>query len=219
MNPVEVEVVSDFICPWCWIGHRNLKDGIERAGLDAAAVQLRFAPYELNPQMPKEGLNRKEYRSRKFGSWARSQAMDADVAMAGQRVGAQFNYDRVEVTPNTRQAHRLMYWAQLQGDGAKSEALYEVIFSAYFSEGKDIGTVDVLVGLAAANGFNGDAVRAFLETNEGEREVVASEFRASVAGVQSVPTIRIAGVQVSGAQPSNVMAQALRAAAVAEPVA
>ena len=113
MKPVEVVVTSDFICPWCWIGHRNLKDGIAKAGLSADSVQVRFAPFELNPNMPREGQNRQTYRTGKFGSWARSQAMDAEVTMAGQRVGAEFNYDRVLVTPNTRLAHRLMFWAQL----------------------------------------------------------------------------------------------------------
>jgi predicted DsbA family dithiol-disulfide isomerase len=216
MKPVEVIVTSDFICPWCWIGHRNLKDGIAKAGLSADAVQVRFAPFELNPDMPKEGLNRQTYRTRKFGSWARSQAMDAEVAMAGQRVGAAFNYDRVLVTPNTRLAHRLMFWAQSQRDAAKLEALPEAIFFAYFSQGRDIGTVDVLVEIAAAIGFDADAVRTFLKLNTGEREVVAKELQAQQDGVHSVPMIRIAGQAISGAQPAAVLAQALSSAAVEE---
>ncbi len=219
MKPVEVVVTSDFICPWCWIGHRNLKDGIATAGLSADWVQVRFAPFELNPNMPREGQNRQTYRTRKFGSWARSQAMDAEVAMAGQRVGAVFNYDRVLVTPNTRLAHRLMFWAQSQGDAAKLEALPEAIFFAYFSQGRDIGTVDVLVEVAAAAGFDADAVRTFLKLNSGEREVVAKELQAQLDGVHSVPMIRIAGHAISGAQPANLLAQALSSAAVKEPVA
>lgn len=219
MKPVEVVVTSDFICPWCWIGHRNLKDGIAKAGLAADAVQVRFAPFELNPNMPREGQNRQTYRTRKFGSWARSQAMDAEVTMAGRRVGAEFNYDRVLVTPNTRLAHRLMFWAQSQGDAAKVEALPEAIFFAYFSLGRDIGTVDVLVEIAATIGFDADAVRAFLQLNAGEREVVAKELQAQIDGVHSVPMIRVAGQAISGAQPAAVLAQALSAAAVEEPVA
>jgi predicted DsbA family dithiol-disulfide isomerase len=219
MKPVEVVITSDFICPWCWIGHRNLKDGIEMAGLSADAVQVRFAPFELNPNMPREGLNRQIYRTRKFGSWARSQAMDAEVTMAGRRVGAEFNYDRVLITPNTRLAHRLMFWAQSQGDSAKMEALPEAIFFAYFSQGRDIGTVDVLVEIVAAKGFDPDAVRAFLKLNAGEREVLAQEQQKQLDGVHSVPMICIAGHAISGAQPAAVLAHALSTAAVDEPVA
>ena len=219
MRPVEVVVTSDFICPWCWIGHRNLKDGIAKAGLSADAVQVRFEPFELNPNMPKEGQNRQTYRTRKFGSWARSQAMDAEVTTAGRRVGAEFNYDRVLVTPNTRLAHRLMFWAQAKGDAAKLEALPEAIFFAYFSQGQDIGNVDVLLEVATAVGFDAEAVRAFLKLSTGEREVVAKELQAQLDGVHSVPMIRIAGNAISGAQPANLLAQALSNAVVNEPVA
>jgi predicted DsbA family dithiol-disulfide isomerase len=175
MKPVQVVVTSDFICPWCWIGHRRLQEGIASAGLAGDAVQIRFAPFELNPDMPREGQERRTYRSRKFGSWARSQVMDAEVAVAGQRVGAAFDYDRVLVTPNTRRAHRLMFWAQSQGDVAKTEALPEAIFAAYFSQGRDIGDVETLVDIAAGIGFPAGAVRDMLNTNAGEHEVAAEE--------------------------------------------
>lgn len=212
MQRVDVEVVSDFICPWCWIGHRNLKEGIRIAGLNADRVRVRFSPFELNPAMPLGGLSRREYRTRKFGSWARSQSMDAEVTLAGRRVGAEFNYDRVEVTPNTRLAHRLMGWAQQHGDNSRVEALPEAIFAAYFSEGNDIGAVDVLVEIATSTGFDADAVRAFLLTQALESEVTAKEHQAQANGVQSVPSIRIAGHHISGAQPPAVMANILRAA-------
>jgi len=212
MNPVEIQVIYDFICPWCWIGHEHLKAALKEANL-AAAPTVKYLPYELNPTMPKGGLDRKAYRSAKFGSWARSQAMDADVTLAGKRAGTAFNYDRVEVTPNTRLAHRLMFFAQGKGDVAKTAALFEAIFSAYFSEGKNIGTVEVLVKLAESTGFDADEARSFLATNDGEREVIADELRAQVAGIRSVPTIRIGGVPVSGAQPASVLAQELRSAA------
>jgi predicted DsbA family dithiol-disulfide isomerase len=219
MKPIDVVVTSDFICPWCWIGHRNLKDGIAQAGLAADAVQVHFAPFELNPDMPPEGLNRQAYRTHKFGSWARSQAMDAEVTVAGQRVGAEFNYDRVLVTPNTRLAHRLMHWAQLQGDAARLEALPEAIFFAYFSQGRDIGAIDVLAEIAAAVAFDGHAVRAVLALDIGERDVVANELQAQHDGVRSVQLIRIGGQAISGAQPAAVLAQALRAASVEAHVA
>ena len=160
--------------------------------------------------MPKDGIDRKAYRSAKFGSWARSQAMDADVTLAGKRAGVEFNYDRVAVTPNTRLAHRLMFLAQSKGDAARTEALFEAVFSAYFSDGRDIGMAEVLVSLAERTGFDAEEVRDFLATNDGEREVIADELRAGAAGIRSVPTIRVGGVPVSGAQPVSVLAEVLR---------
>lgn len=212
MNPVEIQVTYDFICPWCWIGHEHLKAALKEAGL-ATPPTIKYIPYELNPAMPKDGVNRKAYRSAKFGSWTRSQAMDADVTLAGKRAGAEFNYDRVEITPNTRLAHRLMFLAQGKGDIGKTESLFEAIFAAYFSEGQDIGTPDVLVKLAEGAGFDAEEVRRFLAATTGEREVVEAELQAQAAGVRSVPTIRIGDVPVSGAQPPSVWVQVLQGAA------
>ncbi|CAB3970774.1 DSBA oxidoreductase [Burkholderia cenocepacia] len=209
MNPLDIQVTYDFICPWCWIGHAHLKAALREANL-AVAPAIKYLPYELNPTMPKDGIDRKAYRSAKFGSWARSQAMDADVTLAGKRAGVEFNYDRVAVTPNTRLAHRLMFLAQSKGDAARTEALFEAVFSAYFSDGRDIGMAEVLVSLAERTGFDADEVRDFLATNDGEREVIADELRAGAAGIRSVPTIRVGGVPVSGAQPVSVLAEVLR---------
>ncbi|OXI96795.1 MULTISPECIES: DsbA family oxidoreductase [Burkholderia] len=209
MNPLDIQVTYDFICPWCWIGHAHLKAALREANL-AVAPTVRYLPYELNPTMPKDGIDRKAYRSAKFGSWARSLAMDADVTLAGKRAGVEFNYDRVAVTPNTRLAHRLMFLAQSKGDAARTEALFEAVFSAYFSDGQDIGMAEVLVSLAERTDFDADEVRSFLATNDGEREVVADELRAGAAGIRSVPAIRVGGVPVSGAQPVSVLAEVLR---------
>lgn len=211
MNPLDIQVTYDFICPWCWIGHEHLKAALREADL-AVAPTVKYLPYELNPAMPKDGIDRKAYRSAKFGSWARSQAMDADVALAGKRAGVEFNYDRVAVTPNTRLAHRLMFLAQSKGNAARTEALFEAVFSAYFSEGQNIGMAEVLASLAERAGFDASEVRSFLATNDGEREVVADELRAGATGIRSVPTIHVGGVPVSGAQPVSVLTQVLRTA-------
>lgn len=208
MNPLEILVTSDFICPWCWIGHRHLKTALAEVNLPGAT--LRYLPYELNPTLPATGVDRKAYRSAKFGSWARSQAMDAEVTLAGKRAGLTFHYDRVSLTPNTRLAHRLMHFAQARDPGPNSEALFEAIFSAYFSEGRDIGAVEVLAALAAQAGFDADEVQAYLETVAGDREVEDAERQAQHAGIQAVPAVRLAGVAVSGAQPSSVVARVLR---------
>lgn len=208
MKPVEVLVTSDFICPWCWIGHRKLKEAIKLSG-SAVPPHLVYQPFELNPEMPQGGQDRQIYRTTKFGSWARSQAMDADVTQAGQSVGADFHYERVRVTPNTRHAHRLMQLAQKLGDAAQIDALYESIFSAYFSQGADIGQVDVLVGLAQQAGLDPVQAKAFLEGDEDVETLVAQELRAHAEGIASVPTFHINGKQISGAQPSHVLAEVL----------
>lgn len=211
MKPIDIIITYDFICPWCWIGHANLEAAIERAGL-GERVEILYQPFELNPRMPVEGVDRKEYRTRKFGSWARSQAMDADVALAGQRAGLEFNYERVRVTPNTRVAHRLMRYAAAQGDGQRTDRLFDVVMRAYFARGLDIGARDVLVDLAASVGYDRAQAGEYLGSSKGEAEVVAQALQAQADGIHSVPTIRIGRRRISGAQPTEVFARALQAA-------
>ena len=208
MKPLDILVTSDFICPWCWIGHRHLKSALAEVGPPGATI--RYLPYELNPTLPTQGVDRKAYRSAKFGSWARSQAMDSEVTLAGKRAGLTFHYDRVTLTPNTRLAHRLMHFAQARDPGPRSDALFEAIFSAYFSEGRDIGAAEVLATLAVQAGFDADEVQAYLATTAGVREVEDAEREAQRAGIQAVPAHRLAGIAVSGAQPASVFAHVLR---------
>src|SRR5260370_31998165 len=101
MQAIQVEINYDFICPWCWIGQRNLAAALAGSGV-GAAVSIRYVPFELNPSMPVEGMDRHSYRTRKFGSWARSQSIDAHVAAAGLTAAAEFHYDKVLRTPTTR---------------------------------------------------------------------------------------------------------------------
>jgi predicted DsbA family dithiol-disulfide isomerase len=211
MQAIQVEVNYDFICPWCWIGQRNLASALTAAGADTV-VSIRYVPFELNPAMPAEGMDRRAYRSGKFGSWARSQIMDAQVTAAGLAAGARFQYDKVLRTPNTRLAHRLMQFAQQRNDPRATAALYQAIYAAYFSEGRDIGSLDTLVELAAQQGFDADAARAYLLSTAGNQDIDAARARADSLGVQAVPTIRIDGDVISGAQPPVVFTNALRSA-------
>jgi predicted DsbA family dithiol-disulfide isomerase len=210
INPIEIVVSSDFICPWCWVGHRRLIDGIRLASLKAVP-RVRYAPFEINPSMPPTGMSRREYRCTKFGSWARSQAMDAEVQVAGAPLGLQFNFARLDLTPNTRLAHRLVIFAQAQNDPARTDALFDAIFAAYFSEGRDIGSLEALLALAEAAGFDRAGARAFLTSAAGDEEVAASA-QAPGSAIRSLPTVWIDGAQVSGAQPAEALADALRVA-------
>ena len=211
MQAIQIEINYDFICPWCWIGQRNLAAALAQAGT-GAAVSIRYVPFELNPLMPVEGMDRRAYRSQKFGSWARSQVMDSQVTAAGLAAGAPFNYDAVLRTPNTRLAHRLMQFAQQRNEPLKTAALYQAIYAAYFSEGRDIGSLDTLTAIAAENAFDAGDVRAYLLSEAGNQEMDAARARADKLGVQAVPTILIDGNVISGAQPPVVFTNALRSA-------
>lgn len=211
MQAIEISVNYDFICPWCWIGHLNLASGIRAANLPVP-VSIRYVPFELNPTMPADGMDRREYRTAKFGSWVRSQGMDAQVAATGLAAGARFNYDKVCRTPNTRLAHQLMQYALSMGDAQKTEALYQSIFTAYFSEGRDIGLAATLVDIAAKSGFDATAAEEYLVQGRGLAQVLEAQRLAQQQGIRSVPTVFIAGEAISGAQPPAVFATALRAA-------
>src|ERR1043165_1336635 len=127
-----VDVISDVICPWCWIGKRRLEKPI--AAYDRQ-VKVHWLPFQLNPTMPKEGISRREYRTRKFGSWERSLELDAQVAAFGKAEGIDFAFDTMERTPNTLDAHRLIWLADKEGN---QDAVVEALFRAYFTEGRDI---------------------------------------------------------------------------------
>lgn len=213
MNAVEIQVTSDFICPWCWIGHHALSQavaGVLERTAGHARVSLVYRPFELNPDMPEEGINRQVYRTAKFGSWERSQARDAEVAEAGARAGLAFHFERIEITPNTRLAHRLIEYARTAGtDAHQFDRLYASIFEAYFSHGQHIGLPDVLIDLAAQAGFDAQAARVWLASNGGDAEVSADETHAELEGIRAVPTTRIGSTYIQGAQPVAVFANAL----------
>lgn len=207
MKTIDIQITSDFICPWCWIGEANLEQALQITGADET-TKLLFIPYLLNPDMPIEGKNRKIYRTEKFGSWARSQAMDAQVTLAGKASDRLFNYDVVEKTPNTVAAHRLIWREQVGGSDATS--LVKAIFEAYFRDGKDIGDLETLADIAGDRGQDRESTLAFLKSNEGREEVLQMAADAQLTGVRSVPSVNIAGHTVTGAQPANIFSDILR---------
>ncbi len=202
---IQINVTSDFICPWCYIGENGLALAIEGlpAGID---VQLQWLPFELNPNMPSEGMDRKSYRSRKFGSWERSQAMDAQTVMAGKAIGLVFDYEAIRRTPNTFQAHRVSWLAQREG---KQRAFVEAALKGYFAEGHDIGSEEVLAEIVGEIGLDRDAVAAFLDSNKGANSVRALERTAQDHGIRGVPHFDINGTALIGAQPVGAIRQAV----------
>jgi predicted DsbA family dithiol-disulfide isomerase len=203
-DKLRVEVVSDVICPWCYIGKRKLDTAIAKIA-EQISVEVVWRPFELNPTMPADGLNRREYRSRKFGSWQKSRQMDEGVTAAGAAEGIAFHFERIDRTPNTRDAHRLIWLAQERG---VQDAAVEAVFHAYFVEGRNLNDRSTLIALAIGVGIPQPEAERFFATDEGAAEVVAEEKRSRVLGVNGVPTFLAAGVPLfSGAQPPDLMAE------------
>jgi len=210
-----IDVVSDVVCPWCYIGKRHLEAAL--ASLDDAGQPrpvVRWHPYELNPGLPGEGVDRREYLERKFGGPARAAQIYERVRRAGTQAGIAFDFERIERQPNTRDAHRLVAWAQGQGD---ADALVERLFRAYFVEGRFVGAHETLAEIAHEAGLDADAAYAFLSSDRGIAEIADAEERAASLGITGVPFFIVDGrYGLSGAQPAEAIVEALRRARQAE---
>jgi predicted DsbA family dithiol-disulfide isomerase len=198
-----VDVVSDIVCPWCFIGKRR----IERAALILGSViDIRWHPFQLNPQMPVEGISRREYRVAKFGSWEYSQQLDARVAESGRPVGIEFRHDLMARTPNSFRGHVLLAAALKQGGVAMQNLVAERLFTGYFTKGEDVGDTAVLAAIAREYGVAADVNDAGLADY-----VTGEEEAAREAGVQGVPLISYRGKIVSeGAAPEEMLAARLK---------
>ena len=203
--PINVKMTSDFICPWCLIGEVRLLQVIE-ALPDNIDVEVEWLPFELNPDMQKEGMDRKVYRSLKFGSWERSQALDAHTVAASKADCVTFDYDSIARTPNTFDAHRLSWLAAREG---RQRAVVEGILNGYFSQGRDIGDPEVLTEIAGDAGLDRETVCQFLKHEDGIEAVRALEASSYKDGVQGVPHFDIEGTIVTGAQSPESLRRAL----------
>ncbi len=179
-----LDIVSDIICPWCYIAKKQLAMAFETTQL-APHFDVTWRPFELNPDMPISGIDRVSYRTQKFGSWERSLALDADVAAAGKRVGINFRHDLMARTPNSFQAHRLIL---LAGHDQMQNAVVDALFKAYFTEGRDIGETSVLVEIANEAGLDPERALKFLLSNVGADEIRSQEQSAINAEISGVPT-------------------------------
>lgn len=213
MSALHLTVVSDAICPWCWIGKRRLDQALAILAEHQPdlAFEVSFFPFMLNPDMPAEGVDRASYRAAKSGSVERSRELDARVAAAGAECGLEFRHDLMTRTPNTTNAHRLARFAAEQD---RQRAVIEATFRAYFNEGRDIGDAAVLAEIGAANGMDHDSTLARLRSGEAVDEVRAQAASASRAGITGVPSFVLnRHFLFSGAQPAETIADALVSAA------
>lgn len=202
---LKVEITSDFICPWCLVADTRLNRAIAKLETSVEIERIWY-PFELNPNMPEAGIDRKTYRTNKFGSWEYSQMLDAKTVQAGKEDGIEFRYDLMKVTPNTLKAHRLTW---LVGKDGKATEMVERILRAYFTEGQDIGDVETLANLAAEVGIDAQKAKAFLLSDEGIQEVKELKKQALAQNIHSVPTIRIGKEILVGAQSVDVLLAAM----------
>jgi len=203
---LHLDVVSDVVCPWCYIGKRRLERALALA--DDVDVSVRWRPFFLNPWIPREGIDRDKYLEAKFGSVANYKGMASQVAQAAAEEGLEYNSARIGRQPNTTDCHRLIYWAEQAG---LSGAVKQRLMDLYFKEGADLTDVDVLVQAAVDCGFDADEVRERLASDIDVEMIAEAAQAAADAGVSGVPTFILGGkYALSGAQPPEQLAKAIR---------
>src|SRR5476651_315964 len=197
-----VDIVSDTICPWCYIGKRRFERALAASGRNDIAISWR--PFQLNPDMPPEGMTRDDYVRAKFGGGDRPRQIYQAIAESGREAGIEFQFSRIKRTPNTVLSHRLVHWS------SKNERQDEVVaelFKAYFEDGLDIGDLDVLVACATGAGLDAQLTRQYLQSDEGRQEVVASDVYARRPGTNGWPSFIVTPkYAVSGAKPPSAFA-------------
>jgi predicted DsbA family dithiol-disulfide isomerase len=204
-----IDVISDVVCPWCYIGKRFLEQAI--ALKPDLAVEVRFRPYFLNPWVPREGMSREDYLITKFGSVERYNSNNNRVVEAAAAAGLHYDRDRIKRQPNTLDCHRLILWA---GEAGKAAAVKQRLMEIYFSEGGDLTQAETLVAAAADCGMDAEHVRALLASQQDVDVVEREAQSAKEAGIEGVPCFIIGGtIALSGAQPPEYLAAAIERAA------
>jgi predicted DsbA family dithiol-disulfide isomerase len=210
-QPIDVDLIADLACPWCYIGLARLDRA--RAMRPDWPVRLRWWPFLLNPTLPPEGMDRAAYLRAKFGGDAAVRQIYQRIVESARDDGIAFAFERMKRTPNTILAQRLILFAEQQGRG---EDLIRTLFRALFEEGRDIGHLETLLELAASAGLERAAAEAFLRSQEQAKEIVAAHRRAERLGVRGVPVFVVDREQaIAGAQPPEVLAGLLDVAAAA----
>jgi predicted DsbA family dithiol-disulfide isomerase len=200
-----IDVISDVVCPWCYIGKKRLDAAL--AVRPAIKADIRWRPYQLDPSIPPEGIDRQDYLLRKFGDPQQIVAMHQRISTQGAEEGIAFNFVGIDRSPNTFDAHRLIRWASEVGLG---DEVVESLFDAYFIQGRDIGDHRVLLDLAERAGMRSEGVAKLLAGTEAREEVTIEILQAQQMGIQGVPCFIFASkVAVQGAHPTETLVQAL----------
>ncbi|MCO5065626.1 MAG: DsbA family protein [Rhizobiaceae bacterium] len=207
-DTVTVDVVSDVVCPWCFVGKRRLDAAL--ATLPDIDVEVRWRPFQLDPTIPPEGKDRRAYMIGKFGSEDRIRQIHANIVQLGAVEGISFDFDAIKVAPNTLDAHRVVRWAAGSGADVQNR-LVGILFSAYFEQGQNIGDHSVLLEAAQLSGMDVPVVEALLPS-DADRDAVQTEIAtASRMGISGVPCFLLDNkYAVMGAQDTRVLADAIR---------
>lgn len=202
---MQIDVVSDTVCPWCFVGKRRLGRAILLR--PDISFDVHWRAFRLDPTIPREGVDRKAYMKAKFGDSPRAAAMGDALREAGQATDIAFAFDKIERRPDTLDSHRLIRWASSTG---KQDAVVEKLFAAYFEEGRDIGDAEVLVSVAADAGLDSELIAQLLSTDD-DREVIEREdMLAHRMGISGVPTFIFDNkFAISGAQEPETIVQVI----------
>lgn len=207
MNKIKVDIVSDVVCPWCYIGKRRLEKAVAQLK-NEYEFEINYLPFELNPDMPKEGRNQKEYLTQKFGGPERYIQLTNHVKEVAAGEGLQFNYEKQTMSPNTRDAHRIIWLAKEYGLQIKMK---EALMNAYFEKGVDLTKRENLIQIAAELGLEHNLVKEMLDSDKGMIEVEYLEQLNYKRGVSGVPFYIINDKYgVSGAQPTETFKQVFK---------
>lgn len=209
IKPLSIEVISDVVCPWCYIGKKRLENALALAG--DVPVEVHWRPFFLNPWVAREGIDRDAYLTTKFGSPQRYKEIAARVVEEAAKEGLSYHPDKVRRQPNTLDCHRLIHWAEHDAGGDKSAAMKQRLMELYFRDGGDLTDLEVLVQAAADCGLDPAETRRRLTSDE-DVELVSEQAKdATDKGVSGVPTFVFAGkYAVSGAQGAEQLARAIR---------
>jgi predicted DsbA family dithiol-disulfide isomerase len=207
-NSISIDVVSDVVCPWCFLGEKRLRAAIAAVG--DVDVTVRWRPFQLDPTIPPQGKDRKEYMRAKFGDGDRLHQIHANLVSLGAADGISFDFDAIRVSPNTLDAHRVIRWAGTMGE-AEQNRLVEDLFSRYFERGENTGDAGVLIEAAKAAGMDTAVVETLLPTDADADAVRAEIKTAARMGITGVPCFLLEGkYAVMGAQETGVLADAIR---------
>ena len=202
---IKLDIISDPICPWCYIGKAYLDRAL--AAHPDHPFSIEWQPYQLNPEMPASGMDRREYLELKFGGKDKAVKVYAEIAEKAEDAGLEFDFAAIKRTPNTINAHRLIHWAGIEG---RQAFVVAALFKAYFTEGRDIGDATVLYNIAADSGMDADVVEQLLKTDADIEDIIARDALGREMGVRGVPTFIVANERVlTGAQPAQLWGQVI----------
>ena len=204
-DPIKLDIMSDPICPWCYIGKAHLDRALE-AHPDHP-FEIEWHPFQLNPDMPAKGMDRRAYLEGKFGGKEGAVRAYAPVVENAEKAGLKINFEGMERTPNTLNAHRLIHWAGIEG---RQTAAVSALFKAYFVDTRDIGSLDVLADIADSIEMDASVVMRLLNTDADMQEIRDRDAHSREMGINSVPTFIVGGRHaVPGAQPPELWAKVI----------